>query len=121
MTAHQAVMHLIDGFRIGFGEQDVTVPPLGPLRYLIRFVAFTLPVRMPKGVKTAPELDQVGGGGTPPGDFEEDLAVLEHLLDRYIETGGDLPTHPVWGRMSKGMAGRYAWRHMDHHLRQFGV
>ncbi len=121
MTAHQAVVHLVDSFRVGFGEREVTVPPLGPLRYLIRFVAFTLPFPLPKGAKTARELDQARGGGTPPGDFAEDVAELERLLDRYIATDGDLPVHPVWGRMSRGMAGRYAWRHMDHHLRQFGV
>lgn len=122
MTPHQAMVHLIDSFRIGFGEQEVTVPPLGPLKYVVRFVAFTLPVPMPRGVKTAPELDQVkGSGGSEPGDFEEDRAELVALLKRYVATDGDLPEHPVWGRMSRGMAGRYAWRHMDHHLRQFGV
>lgn len=122
MTPHQAIVHLIDAFRISFGEQEVTVPPLGPLKYVVRFAAFTLPIPMPKGVKTAPELDQVKGtGGSAPGDFDEDRAELVRLLERYIASDGDLPEHPVWGRMSKGMAGRYAWRHMDHHLRQFGV
>jgi hypothetical protein len=123
MTPHQAVVHLADSFRMSFDEMTVTVPPLGPLKYVIRFVAFTLPVPMPKGAKTAPELDQAKGapGGSTPGDFDADVARLDALLQRYIATDGDLPEHPVWGRMSKGLAGRYAWRHMDHHLRQFGV
>lgn len=123
MTPHQAVVHLIDSFRVGFGEMELTAPPLGLLKYPMRFAAFTLPIPWPKGAKTAPELDQAKGapGGSVPGDFEADVAELDALLTRYIATGGDLPEHPVWGQMPRGMAGRYAWRHMDHHLRQFGV
>ena len=29
--------------------------------------------------------------------------------------------HPVFGRMKKRDWGRFAWIHLDHHLRQFGV
>ena len=121
MTPHQAVVHLADSFRMSLGELDTAMPSMGPLKYLLRFVAFTLPFPLPRGVRTAPELDKAAGGGTQPGDFSADLAELEELLERFIASGGDLPPHPIWGRMSRGMAGRYAWRHVDHHLRQFGV
>lgn len=120
MNAHQMVVHLSDGYRVGFREMEVTGAPKGVMRYLLRFAAFTLPLPWPRGVQTAPELDQEREG-TPLGDFDEDVAELERLMDRYVATDGDLPEHPVWGRMSRGMAGRYAWRHMDHHLRQFGL
>lgn len=121
MTPHQAVVHLNDSFRIAFREMEITLPSMGLMKYVLRFVAFTLPLPWPKGIRTAPELDKAAGGGTPPEEFAADVAELEGLLDRYVATDGDLPEHPIWGRMSRGMAGRYAWRHMDHHLRQFGV
>lgn len=121
MTPHQAVVHLADSFRMSLGELETSLPSMGPLKYVLRFAAFTLPLPWPKGVKTAPELDTSSGVGTPPGDFAADLAGLEELLERFIASDGDLPPHPIWGRMSRGMAGRYAWRHVDHHLRQFGV
>lgn len=119
MTPHQAVCHLSDSMRATLGEW--TRPPhrLPPMRTLIRFVAFNLPFRWPHGVRTARELDQTKDG-TKPVEFERDRTELVTLLRR-IASSGELPPHPLWGRMSRGMTGRYVWRHTDHHLRQFGA
>lgn len=72
-------------------------------RQLMRFAAFTSPLPWPEGAPTSPGID-AEKEGTRPGDFEEDLAALRVLVDRFVATGG-----------------RYGWRHLDHHLRQFGV
>ena len=119
MTPHQAVCHLSDSMRATLGEW--TKPPhrLPPARNVVRFVAFNLPFRWPHGVRTARELDQTKDG-TKPVEFERDRAELVTLLRR-IASSGELPPHPLWGRMSRGMTGRYVWRHTDHHLRQFGA
>ena len=58
--------------------------------------------------------------GTKPVEFERDRAELSALLRR-VALADTLPEHPLWGRMSRGMTGRYVWRHTDHHLRQFGA
>lgn len=31
------------------------------------------------------------------------------------------PVHPAFGRMRRADWGIWAWRHLDHHLRQFGA
>ena len=119
MTPHQMLCHLSDSMRATLGEW--TRPPhrLPPMRALVRFLAFNLPVRWPHGVRTARELD-AERDGTKPVDFERDRAELIALLRR-IAASDSLPPHPLWGGMSRGMTGRYVWRHTDHHLRQFGA
>lgn len=87
----------------------------------MRFVAFTVPMQWPRGVPTSAAVD-AEKEGTPPGDFDVDVAELERLLERFVGTDGrTLPPHYVWGDMSRGEWGRYAYRHVDHHLRQFGA
>ena len=121
MTPQQAVCHLADSFRGVLGDRVVAPTVVGLRRRLIRFVAFTLPLPWPKGVPTSPEID-AEKGGTAPGDFEADVAQLESLLGRFVETDGrTLPPHYAWGAMSRGVWGRYGYRHVDHHLKQFGV
>jgi hypothetical protein len=62
-------------------------------------------------------------GGTKPGDFAADLAELEALLETVTSPASDYewPVHPIFGRMSQAAWLRWAYRHVDHHLRQFGL
>ena len=87
-----------------------------------KWIALYLPLPWPAGILTRPEIDQELGG-TRPVDFEADLAQLEELLE-HITTqtrpvGRQL--HPMFGRMSKAAWLRWAYLHVDHHLRQFGA
>jgi hypothetical protein len=61
--------------------------------------------------------------GTKPGDFAADLAELESLVERIatVGKGYDWPAHPIFGRMSESAWMRWAYLHVDHHLRQFGL
>lgn len=121
MSAHQAVCHLNDSLRAILGERAGVQRAVGLKRKLVRFVAFTLPFPWPHGFRTAPELDQEQGG-TPPGTFERDRAELKALLERVAATRGrGLPRHFTWGQLTPGEVGRYAYRHVDYHLRQFGA
>ncbi len=45
-------------------------------------------------------------------------ATMRDFVDRLDET---TMRHPVFGLMTRAQWGRWAYRHMDHHLRQFGV
>jgi hypothetical protein len=122
MSAHQMVCHLSDSFRMMMGQKPVSDTVAWLPRPLMTWVALYLPVSWPAGILTSPEIDQ-RYGGTRPIDFAADLAELETLLD-LVTTGErrfDGHRHPVFGTMSHAAWLRWAYLHMDHHLRQFGA
>lgn len=57
----------------------------------------------------------------PDGDFESERNIwLEHL-DRYQNYNNPAFIHDFFGKMSPEQIGILAFKHSDHHLRQFGV
>ena len=122
MTPHQAICHMSDAFRMALREREAA-PVAGSLKPVIRFIALRMPMRWPRGrIKTVPEAEQ-GVGGTPPIEFEQDRAELLALMARFSTAvaGGLCPTHPIFGPMTADLWRRWGYRHLDHHLRQFGV
>jgi hypothetical protein len=120
MSAHQMVCHLTDAVRMAAGDRPVS-PATGPLRRTIfKWIALYLPLPWPPGILTRPELDQEAGG-TCPGDFAADVAELEALVELIITGRRDWPSHPIFGGMSEADWMRWAYLHIDHHLRQFGA
>jgi len=119
MTARQMVCHLNDSFRVGMGEKYASPATSLIQRTFIKWVALRAPVRWPPGVPTRPEIEQ-GRGGTPPTEWEADCAELLRLMDAFakLETFG---VHPAFGKMSYRDWLIWGYRHVDHHLRQFGV
>jgi len=117
MNAPQMLAHLNAALAMGLGELAVK-PKRSPLANpLGRWLAiYALP--FPKGAPTAPEL-QVPAGG----DWAGELARFRDLLERTgaRSPGGDWPRHPVFGAMTGKQWGDLAFRHIDHHLRQFGA
>jgi len=122
MSVHEMVCHLSDSFRMVLGQKPVC-PVSGRLeRTVIKWIVLYLPLPWPAGILTTPELDQELGG-TRPVDFAADVAELEALLNlvtTHRETF-DGQSHPIFGRMSEAGWLRWAYLHMDHHLRQFGA
>ena len=42
-------------------------------------------------------------------------------MERFaVQRSSPFPRHPLFGRMTNGEWGRWGYRHVDHHLRQFG-
>ncbi|MFQ5538508.1 MAG: hypothetical protein ACE5GJ_13775 [Gemmatimonadota bacterium] len=104
MTPHEAVCHLSDGFRASLGERKVPVQRPGLQRRVMRFVAFTLPLRWPRGVQTSAEVDPKREG-TQPAEFEADRRELERLLEAFLRADGrNLPPHFVFGEMSRSLS-----------------
>jgi len=121
MSAQQAVCHLSDWFRGLLGDRPIPGKEPGPGIKLLRFMAFSTPLPWPRGFPTAPMQDQEKGG-SPPAESTADVAELDSLMVRFAERGGvGLLPHNRWGNLSPGMWGRYGYRHVNHHLRQFGL
>src|SRR5438046_437576 len=117
-TAAQMVCHAADQLRNGLGE--VEVKPVRravarpPLNWLIIHV---LP--LPKGkAQSPPEMLR-----RTPVTWEQDVLTLKDAVRRFGERGPDAewPDSPVFGRISPKSWGVLAYKHLDHHLRQFGV
>lgn len=84
-----------------------------PVKHLILYL---LP--FPKEAPTAPELYPDAAAS-----FEEERAAVLVLLDR-IGTGpteGAGPAHPLFGTLSWREWGVATYKHVDHHLKQFGA
>ena len=112
------LQHLRLSARMAVGDLEVPssnkrVFQVFPLKHLILHV---LP--FPKGAPTAPELKPEGEGS-----FEEERAALLALLDE-IGAGpqeGAGPAHPLFGPLSWREWGAVTYKHVDHHMKQFGV
>jgi hypothetical protein len=117
MSAVQMVVHLTDSLRMASGELDVA-----PKKVAIRFsplkqlALYVLPI--PKGLPTSPELI-----ARKPADWTAEIADLREQLNGLVERGAEAlaPSHPAFGTLTARQWGVLVYRHMDHHLRQFGV
>jgi hypothetical protein len=123
MSAHQMVCHLSDSVRAVMGRRPVKDASNVLSTTVVKWIALYAPVRWRAGHRTRPELDQVAGRGTAPGVFESDVADLEALVEEATAMARNFTwqPHPVFGRMSESDWMRWAYLHMDHHLRQFGA
>ena len=116
-TAPRMIAHLSDSIRMGTGELAVaekqSILRYSPLKQLIIYVA-----PFPKNVPTAPELL-----ARAPLAFRSEVEDLRRLLEQFAlrDPRAQWPRHPVFGAMSGGEWGALAYRHCDHHLRQFGI
>lgn len=115
-TASRMICHLADSLRVGLGEIPARSHRSWLKQTLGRWLVIHTPLRAPPArVRTLPEMLT-----TAPGSWEGDLKSCEQLLERIgaLTTGA---VHPAFGRLSPAEWGRLAWKHHDHHLRQFGV
>jgi hypothetical protein len=93
-----------------------------PQHRVRKWVALRSPLPWPRGAQTAPAIDP-RAGGTRPGAFEPDrrraIAALQAVARAPDERLRG--AHALFGRMMPADWKRWAFRHTDHHLRQFGV
>jgi hypothetical protein len=57
-------------------------------------------------------------------EFDAEMTRLATLIDRFVRRGPEAAgqaTHAFFGRLSGDQWGRLMYKHLDHHLRQFGV
>ncbi|HYE96754.1 MAG TPA: DUF1569 domain-containing protein [Rubricoccaceae bacterium] len=118
MTAPEMVCHIADQMRVGLGELPAPSKPSFLSNPVLRRAAlFWLP--WPKGkAPTDPAMLT-----SKPASWVDDVAAVHALVERVGERGAEGPwsTHPAFGRLSGKDWGRLCYRHLDHHLTQFGV
>jgi hypothetical protein len=117
MNSAQALKHVTIAMRIALGEAPVQ--PISSIFGYTPFkqiVIYALP--WPNNAKTAPEADN-----PPHGEFAQEKADLLAVMDRFAKAGRmfTFAHHPMFREMSGRAWGVWAYRHLDHHLRQFGV
>ena len=54
-------------------------------------------------------------------EFEQDKNKWISNLEKYANYNNPLFVHPFFRKMTKEQVGLLAYKHADHHLRQFGV
>jgi hypothetical protein len=117
MNATQMLAHLVDWMAMADGSL-----PTAQIKMILRFpplkqlAIYWLP--FPRNVMTAPELKQ-----RHPRDWSIELETVRQRLEGFDRLAArvDWPHHPVFGRMTRRAWCVFAYRHMDHHFRQFGI
>lgn len=116
MSAEQMLAHLVEAMRMTLGEFN-TRPKRMVTRYppLRQLFVYWLP--WPKGAPTAREL--LPSDRREIEDSKRQLIRLVSAISERTET--EWPDHPAFGKLSRRGWGVLGWRHIDHHLRQFGL
>ena len=117
LDAPRMVTHVTDAIRASMGEIQMT-PIAGPLQYWPVNVLVMFYMPWPKSVPTAPELLS-----RPPVNWPTELAELRSTMDRFVarDVKGPWTPHVAFGSISGRQWGRLMYRHLDHHLVQFGA
>jgi len=117
MNAPQMVTHLSEAMRMALGELPCR-PKNVPWRHapIKQLVVYWLP--WPKGVPTARELL-----GRTPLEWPVERAAVRRHVESFQNLDPKLmwPEHPAFGKLTPKAWCVLGYRHMDHHLRQFGI
>lgn len=119
LTPAEALCHLADACASVLGRPGGAP---APERRLVKWLALRSPLPWPRGVRTLPHIDP-RAGGTRPTDFELDRQRAILGLRAVAEAPPEaLPSaHGRFGAMNADDWRRWAYRHTDHHLKQFGL
>jgi hypothetical protein len=122
LTPHEMLCHLGDANSMVLRTRPRTRPVPDRRRPVIKCLVLWSPIRWPHGWPTNPMQDP-RAGGTQPSVFAADLArVIGGLEGIAAARAGALePLHGTFGDMSLSDWQRWAYKHTDHHLRQFGL
>jgi len=117
MTVNQMLKHTNESILIAFGEKTLKI------NFLMRFLGKMMKNKVfnsefKKNSPTAPEFIF-----KEEYDFEGAKNELISNFSQFAK-GHDsikITNHPFWGKMSFEDWDKLMWKHLDHHLRQFGV
>jgi hypothetical protein len=123
MSAAEMLCHLGDAHEGVTGVRQTPGPRSnGPGRPLVKWFALSTPFPWPRGVPTRPGVDPRVAGTRPAGfaaDLDRAVASLEALAA--TDPARLASHHALFGPMKPSDWYRWAYRHVGHHLRQFGL
>ena len=117
LSAPQTLAHLADQLRMAFGDIP-SLEPRGPFRFWPMNHLIIHVVQWPKGKAKGPP----NAFHTPPGQWEADRATVVGLVNRFADASPSAawPVNAIFGKLSGRDWGVLCYKHLDHHLRQFG-
>jgi hypothetical protein len=119
MNVSQMLAHCQVPPQIAFGEKKIKRSFLGILFGGMVKRSLMKPGPFKQNLPTAPDFVMNGEK-----NFEEEKIKLAKLVKRFAEQGPDAivnEPHPFFGKLTKQEWDILNWKHLDHHLRQFGV
>ena len=120
MSVEQMLSHLVQSGELPFVMSVPEHSNFMSRTVIKKLVMYVLP--MPKEVKTSAEMDQQQKG-RPPAGFDADRTAAIDLINKLGTLAPDhnCLNHPFFGKLSVKEWSALAHKHIDHHLRQFGV
>ncbi len=120
MNVEQMLSHLVQAGDLPFVASVADRSSWMSRTVLKPLVLYVLPI--PKEVKTSADMDQQQEGRKPLG-LDEDKTILVESITRLgtVSQAHACLGHPFFGPLSVKQWAIIAYKHIDHHLRQFGV
>ena len=119
MSTHQMVAHLANTAEAALKRRPFAAAARRPRRVL-KLVCLYLPVPWPRNIRTG---EEPASERLAPDGFEADHRRAINTLGELASAseGALVDRHPIFGPMSPAEWHRWAFLHVDHHLRQFGL
>ncbi len=121
MSVGEMLCHCLDGSKMALGE----IPPTDRsnifTRSIVKFlVVYVIPI--PKGAPAPPEINP-HKKGTKPQDFEKERQLLIDDINNFanLQANDFKGKHHVFGKLTHHQWSRLGYKHINHHLKQFGV
>jgi hypothetical protein len=119
MNAGQMLAHCKVGFKVAVGETKLKRALLGYIFGKMGKKQLLQDKPFGKNLPTAKEFKVAGTA-----DFSEEKITLVNYITRVQQTGPSVFTsgpHPFFGKMTTAEWDALMYKHLDHHLRQFGL
>lgn len=120
MSVDQMMSHLVQAADLPFKPTLPDKSSFVSRTFIKPLILYVLP--MPKEVKTSPEFDQQEKGRKPQ-EFSADRQIVIDSINTLgsLSLDHDCLSHPMFGKMNAKEWALIAHKHIDHHLKQFGV
>jgi hypothetical protein len=117
MTPSQMLCHCQSPLHIILEKKDYGLKPNWLIKTFFKKSMYN-DKPWPKNLPTVPGMKQ-----TEPKDFNEEKGKLEDLLEELHNQRErkDWQPHPTFGTLTQEQWGKMQYKHLDHHLTQFGV